>query len=210
MTVKLGPSVPRRGNAFSRWFARTLLRLMGWRLEGAIPDLPKMVMIGAPHTSNMDGVVSFITLFAVGLRAGVMIKDSAFKGAFGGVLRWLGAVPIDRKSPKGVVEQTVDAFARQPQFVLLLAPEGTRGAAPEWKRGFWHVARGAGVPVVPAAIDYGRKRIRFGEPLSPGADYAADFARILAFYAAHSAPRHAERLSRPLCEAQDRPWRGAE
>lgn len=209
MTVKLGAGVPRRGNAFSRGLGRLLLRLLGWRLEGAFPDLPKLVLIGAPHTSNMDGVVSFITLFALGLRAHTMIKDSAFKGPLGWLLRWLGALPIDRKSPKGVVEQTVEAFARDPQFVLLLAPEGTRAAAPEWKRGYWHVARGAGAPVLPVAIDYPRKRIRFGEPLTPGTDYAADFARLLAFYAAHSAPRHPERLSRPLCEAQQRPWRGA-
>src|SRR6202012_4566082 len=177
MTIKVGAGVPRRGNAFSRGVARLLLRLMGWRLEGAIPDLPKMVMIGAPHTSNMDGVLSYLTLSALGLRSGVMIKDSAFKGALGVLLRWLGAVPIDRKSPKGVVEQTVEAFASQSQFVLLIAPAGTRAAAPERKRGYWRVARGAGVPVLRAAIDYARKRIRFGEPLTPTADYAADFAR---------------------------------
>jgi len=207
MSLPLGPNVPRRGNAFSRWLGRTVLRAMGWRLEGQFPDLPKLVLIGAPHTSNMDGVLAFVTLFALGLRAGTMIKDSAFKGPFGWLLRWLGALPIDRASPKGVVEQTVDAFARQPQFALLLAPEGTRAAAPEWKRGFWHVARGAGVPVLPAAIDYAGKRIRFGEPLWTGEDYAADFGRLLAFYAAYSSPRHAERLSRPLCAAQGREWR---
>jgi 1-acyl-sn-glycerol-3-phosphate acyltransferase len=208
MAVNLGPNVPRRGNAFSRWLGRSVLRAMGWRLEGAFPDLPKLVMIGAPHTSNMDGVVAFVTLFALGLRAGTMIKDSAFKGPLGWLLRWLGALPIDRASPKGVVEQTVDAFARQPQFVLLLAPEGTRSAAPDWKRGYWHVARGAGVPVLPVAIDYAARRVRFGEPLTPGADYAADFARLLSFFAAASSPRHAGRLSRPLCEAQERPWNG--
>ena len=207
MTINVGAGVPRRGNAFSRWLGQLLLRLMGWRLEGAIPDLPKFVMIGAPHTSNMDGVISYLTLSALGLRSGVMIKDSAFKGALGVLLRWLGAVPINRKSPKGVVEQTVDAFARQSQFVLLIAPEGTRAAAPEWKRGFWHVARGAGVPVLPASINYQTRRVRFGEPLYTGEDYAADLAQLLAFYAAHSAPRHAERLSRPLCEAQGREWR---
>lgn len=209
MSLPLGPNVPRRGNAFSRWLGCTVLRAMGWRLEGAFPDLPKLVVIGAPHTSNMDGVIAFVTLFALGLRAGTMIKDSAFKGPFGWLLRWLGALPIDRKSPKGVVEQTVDAFARQSQFVLLLAPEGTRSAAPEWKRGYWHVARGAGVPVLPVAIDYAGKRIRFGAALSPGDDYAADFARLLEFFAGVSSPRHAERLSRPLCEAQNRPWQGS-
>lgn len=207
MNIKLGPKVPQRGNVFSRWLGRVVLRAMGWRIEGAVPDLPKMVVIGAPHTSNMDGVISFVVLTALGLRAGTMIKDSAFKGAVGVLLRWLGALPINRRSPKGVVEQTVEVFATNQQFVLLLAPEGTRSAAPEWKRGFWHVARGAGVPVLPASINYQTKCVRFGEPLYTGDDYAADLARLLVFYAAHSAPRHAERLSRPLCEAQGREWR---
>ena len=207
MSLPLGPRVPRRGNAFSRWLGRMVLRAMGWRLLGAIPDLPKMIMIGAPHTSNMDGVVSFVALTALGLRAGTMVKDSAFRGATGVLLRWLGAQPIDRKSAKGVVEQTIDAFNRLPAFVLLLAPEGTRSAAPEWKRGFYHVARGANVPVVPAAIDYEHKRITFGTPLSASDDYDADLRLLLEFYATHSAPRHPQRLSRPLCQAQGREWR---
>jgi 1-acyl-sn-glycerol-3-phosphate acyltransferase len=207
MSLPLGPNVPRRGNAFSRWLGRVVLRAMGWRLQGAIPDLPKMVLIGAPHTTNMDGVLAFSTLVALGLRAGTMVKDSAFHGFVGLLLRWLGAQPIDRKSAKGVVEQTVDTFARQEQFILLLAPEGTRSAAPEWKRGFWHVARGAGVLVVPAAIDYDRKIITFGPPLPPGSDYEDDLRRLLLFYGRHSAPRHAERLSQPMCKALGREWR---
>ena len=207
MTVQLGTSVPRRGNAFSRWLGRVVLRAMGWRLLGSVPDLPKMVIIGAPHTSNMDGVVAFAVLAALGLRAGTMVKDSAFRGATGALLRWLGALPIDRHSAKGVVEQSVDAFNSRPAFVLLLAPEGTRSAAPKWKRGFYHVARGAGVPVLPVAIDYERKQVRFGSPLVASADYDADLRQLLQFFAAHSAPRHPQRLSRPLCEAQGREWR---
>jgi len=206
MSLVLGPQVPQRGNAFSRWLGRSLLRLMGWRIEGTLPNLPKMVLIGAPHTSNVDGVLALVTLTTVGLRAGTMIKDSAFKGVMGIILRWFGALPVNRRSPKGVIEQTIDAFARQEQFVLLLAPEGTRSAAPDWKRGFHHVARGAGVPIVAAAADYARKRIVFAAPLYPTEDYAADFSVLMAFYGAHGPGRHPERLSRPLCEAQGRTW----
>src|SRR5262249_46288737 len=105
-----GPNVPRRGNTVSRWPGRAVVGLMGWRFEGAIPDLPKMVLIGAPHTSNMDGVIALTALTALGLRASTMIKDSAFHGLLGVLLRWFGAIPINRRSPKGVVGQTVDAF----------------------------------------------------------------------------------------------------
>jgi 1-acyl-sn-glycerol-3-phosphate acyltransferase len=204
----LGPRVPQRGNAFSRGLGRLVLRLMGWRVVGSVPDVPKMVLVGAPHTTNLDGVIAFAILIGLGLRASTMIKDSAFRGFGGVVLRWLGAVPVNRKSPKGIVEQTVDAFHQNEQFVLLLAPEGTRTAAKAWKRGFHHVALGAGVPIVAAAIDYQRKQDSFNQPLQPCSDYEADLGRLLDFVAAHSAPRHADRLSKPIAERQGRPWRG--
>ncbi|MDM4771252.1 1-acyl-sn-glycerol-3-phosphate acyltransferase [Solimonas sp. SE-A11] len=204
----LGSRVPQRGNAFSRGMGRLFLRLMGWRVIGGPPDVPKMVLLGAPHTTNVDGVIAFAILIGLGVRASTMIKDSAFRGFGGVVLRWLGAVPVNRKSPKGIVEQTVDAFHKNEQFVLLLAPEGTRTAAPAWKRGFHHVALGAGVPIVAAAIDYDRKQVTFGTPLRPTADYEADLGQLLDFVATHSSPRHADRLSKPIAERQGRRWHG--
>ncbi|HSW12597.1 MAG TPA: 1-acyl-sn-glycerol-3-phosphate acyltransferase [Solimonas sp.] len=204
--LKPGPRVPQRGGVVSRGFGRLVLRLLGWRVEGGVPDLPKFVLIGAPHTTNMDAVVAFGILIGMGIRASTMVKDSAFKGFQGVVLRWVGAIPINRKSPKGVVEQTVDAFANNAQFVLLLAPEGTRAAPAAWKRGFYHVANGAGVPVVAAAIDYKRKVVTFGPPVQPCGDYNADLGRLLDFVAQHSSPRHAERLSKPIAERQGRSW----
>jgi len=206
ITPVIGPRVPRRGHAFSRWIGRSFLRLLGWRVEGTVPDLPRMVMIGAPHTSNMDGVISIAALVAMGLKASTMIKDSAFKGAMGPVLRFFGAIAIDRQSPKGVVEQSVDAIVNSPGMLLLIAPEGTRSGPVEWKRGFWHIARGAGVPVLPAAIHYTIKVVTFGPPLYPGASFEADFAELLAFYAPLIEGRHPERTSKPLCEAIGRAW----
>lgn len=207
MIPAIGDQVPRRGNAFSRWVGRTFLWLMGWRLEGSIPNLPRMVMIGAPHTSNMDGVISIATLIAMGLKANTMIKDSAFKGVMGPILRGFGAIPINRKSPKGVVEQSVDAITQaEGGMILLIAPEGTRHSAPEWKRGFWHIALGAQVPVLAGAINYRRKTITFGPPLMPTGDYAADFKTLLDFYAPLIEGRHPHRTSKPLCERIGQPW----
>jgi 1-acyl-sn-glycerol-3-phosphate acyltransferase len=206
MSLTIGPQLPRRGNACSRWLGRVVLRAMGWRLQGAVPNLPQMVLIGAPHTTNMDGVIGITTLIALGLRAGTMIKDSAFKGLLGGLLRWLGAIPVNRKSPKGVVEQSVDAFANSPKLLLLIAPEGTRYGTAEWKRGYYLIASKAGVPVLPAAADYQSKIITFGPPLVPTGDYAADFAVLLKFYAEHGRARHPQRLSKPLCEASGQVW----
>jgi 1-acyl-sn-glycerol-3-phosphate acyltransferase len=205
----VGAALPRRGNALSRWFGCSGLTLLGWRVEGELPDLPKMVIIGAPHTSNMDGVISLGTLMALSLRATTMIKDSAFKGLLGVVLRWFGAIPINRRSPKGVVGQAVDAFEANAQMIMLIAPEGTRAGAGEWKRGFYLIAYQAGVPIVPAVCDYQRKLIRFGVAFIPSGDYEAELPALLRYYAEYGAARHPERLSKPLCEILGREWRSA-
>lgn len=194
----VGPEVPRRGGAFSRGLGRLFLRLLGWRVEGVVPNLPKMVWIGAPHTTNWDGVLAIATLLALGVDASTMIKDSIFKGPMGWLLRALGAIPINRASPKGVVEQSIDQFNARQRFILLIAPEGTRDGAEDWKRGYYRIAEGAQVPVLPAAIDYPAKRITLGPTLTPTGDYAADFAQLLDFYRRLGVARHPERLSKPL------------
>ena len=175
---------------------------MGWEVQGVIPDLPKMVMIGAPHTSNMDGVMAMATLTALGLRSGTMIKDSAFVGPLGAVLRWFGAIPINRRIAGGVVEQSVQAFNDAERLMLLIAPEGTRTSATEWKRGFWLIASAAHVPILPAAIDYQKKRITFGPAVVPTDDYAADLKKLLDFYRDFGGPRHPERASGPIRAAR--------
>ena len=198
MIPEIGSRVPRRGGAFSRGLGRAFLRLLGWRVEGTIPDLPKMVWIGAPHTTNWDGVLAIATLLALGVNASTMIKDSAFKGPLGWLLRALGAIPINRASPKGVVEQSIDQFTSRERFILLIAPEGTRTGAEDWKRGYYRIAEGAGVPVLPAVIDYPARRITFGPMLVPTGDYEADFAILVALYRRLGVARHPHRLSKPL------------
>lgn len=204
--VRIGARVPRRGNAFSRAMAALILRLLRWQIRGELPDRPKFVFVAGPHTSNMDGIVGLTALAAMGLSASTMIKDSAFRGPLGPLLRWLGAIPVDRRSPKGVVEQSVDAFARNSQLVLLIAPEGTRHGAREFKRGYHHIARGAGVPVLAATIHYRRRVVEIGPLIEPSADCEADTAKIVAFWSERGWPGHPERLSRPMCEALGRPW----
>ena len=206
MTIKVGLKVPRRGHALSRGLGRFALWLLGWRLAGEVPDEPKMVMIGAPHTSNMDGVIALLTLTALGLNASTMIKDSAFKGVMGIILRWFGALSVNRKSAKGIIEQSVEAFNSRDQFLLLIAPEGTRNAPAAWKRGFYHVAMAAGVPVLPVACNYKTKKITLGPLFYPRNGFEQDFPELLAFYKDYSAPRHAQRLSKPLCEVQGKTW----
>ena len=178
----LGPSVPRRGNALTRWLARGIARLTGWKIVGALPDLPKMVIIAAPHTSNWDFPLGILALYVTGFRVSFFGKDSLFRPPMGWVMRWLGGQPVDRFSRHGVVEETVRIIRNAPGFILALAPEGTRKRATQWRTGFYHVARGAGLPIVLGYFDYARKEVGFGPVIWPSGDLERDLEEIQAFY----------------------------
>jgi hypothetical protein len=162
--------------------ASAALRLAGWRFEGGLPREKKYVCIAYPHTSNWDGLLMVGFATRLGLKARWMIKDAWTRHPLGAVLRELGAVGIDRSRANSVVAQMVEAFSRHDAFVLGVPPEGTRGRAEHWKSGFYHIALGAGVPVVPAYIDFDGRRAGMGEPIHLTGDVRADMDRIRAFY----------------------------
>jgi 1-acyl-sn-glycerol-3-phosphate acyltransferase len=179
----LGVAVPRRGNRFTRAVGRSVLAAMGWRLEIEFPDAPKFVVIVAPHTSAWDFVFAITVTVAMGLRASWMGKSALFRWPFGGLMRWLGGIPIDRRASHGVVETMVELFKIRPHLVLGIAPEGTRRKVGAWKTGFYHIAHGAGVPIVPCYVDYARKVIGSGATVHATGDLAADLRAIQSIYA---------------------------
>lgn len=178
----LGPNLPKRGGPITRGLGRLLMTLAGWRFEGAFPDLPKFVIIVAPHTSNWDFVVGMRAVFALGLRASIIAKHTLFRGPFGAWLRYMGGIPVDRAASHGVVDETVGAFRARERFLLAVTPSGTRRLGAPWKMGFYHVALGAGVPIVPVAFDYAARTIRIGSALAPSGDLARDLEPLRRFY----------------------------
>ena len=161
---------------------RGMLRILGFRIEGEIPNLRKMVIAVAPHTSNWDFVVGMATMFALDLRISFIGKHTLFVGPFAPILRWMGGIPVDRSTPHGIVADSVAAFAAVDRRILAVAPQGTRKPVPHFKSGFLHIAHGANVPVLLAAFDYAAKTIRLGPLLNPGEDIEADRERIEAFF----------------------------
>ncbi len=115
--------------------------------------------------------------------AKVIGKHTLVRGPFGGLMRRWGVIPVHRDSPQGVVGETVEALRQADEVALVIAPEGTRGAAPHWKSGFYRIAREAGVPILLAYVDYRRKRTGVGPLLHPSGDVVADMDVIRAFYA---------------------------
>lgn len=158
------------------------LKLYGWRREGRMPDLPKFVIIGAPHTSNWDGVVMLALAFAFKINLFWMGKSSLFRWPFGGVVKWCGGIPVDRSGSGGVVEQTISIFQKSKQLVIAISPEGTRARVKRWKTGFYYTALGAEVPIVLGFLDYKRKAGGVGPLIYLQGDIKRDMKKIQAFY----------------------------
>lgn len=186
----------RRTLSLGQRFCRLLLRLAGWRID-PFPDLERAVVVGGPHTSNWDGVLGLISGVALGLHVNIMIKHSLFKGPLGLLLRRLGAIPIDRTRAAGVVDQAVEQFNRHAHLIMVVTPEGTRNSAAKWKTGFYHIANRAGVPIVVATADYGRKALTFPAVFTPQGDIETDMHHLYEVFASVT-PRHPERLSAPV------------
>lgn len=181
--IDIGARVPRTSHPVLRRCAIALLDLLGWRLDVHLPDAPHQVVLAAPHTSNWDGVLAIWATLALQLRMGLFVKHTAFQHRIvGPILRKVGALPIDRTAPGGMVAQTVAAFRAQPALVIGIAPEGTRRRVEKWKRGFYLIANEAKVPIVCAYIDYRTKVVGTGLVLQPTGNYAADLEKIQAFY----------------------------
>ncbi|MEO5903774.1 MAG: lysophospholipid acyltransferase family protein [Gemmatimonadaceae bacterium] len=178
----LGPSVPRRGNAISRAIGRVGLSAAGWRFEGDVPDERKFVIIVVPHTSNWDFILGVEALFSLGFRVSFLGKHTLFKWPIGIFMRWMGGIAVERTVRKDRVADTIAAFDSADKLILAVAPEGTRKRVAEWKTGFYHVAHGAHVPIVPVAFDYGRKVVRFYPPFWTTGDAGADMPRIKDLY----------------------------
>ena len=185
----------RGSGALSRASGRLLLSLLGWRIAGALPDQPRLVMIVAPHTSNWDFIVGLAVRWALDLEVGWLGKHTLFIGPWAPLLRRIGGIPVNRRAPQGLLAELIRRLNGQDRFLLALAPEGTRGRVARWKSGFHVIARQTGALIVPVALDYGSRELRFGPPLEPSADFDRDLARLAGFYAGVTA-RHPENFER--------------
>ena len=194
----LGPLIPKRGNRFAPIVASALLKAAGWRTVGTIPNISQAVVLALPHTSNIDGIYAIPSLFALDLKISIMGKHTLFKvPVLAQLLNWIGVIPINRGDKGSVLQSSIDKFKTGEPLFLGLSPEGTRQYTESWKTGFYYLAVGANVPILPVALDYKTKEIRFLSLVYPTGDIEADLPKIYVQYRGVM-PRHPERLSQPL------------
>jgi len=167
---------------FLRMLSLMLLKILGWKAEGPLPDKIKYLIIVAPHTSNWDVFYGVMLAFALKLDARFMAKKELFRWPFGPVIRWLGGIATDRALHSNAVDKMVRLFNNNDEFVLAIAPEGTRHKVSHWKSGFYHIAKGANVPILMAFIDFALKKGGAGPLLFPSGDIDSDMLTIRNFY----------------------------
>lgn len=160
-----------------------VMKALGWRIEGDLPAVPKMVIIGAPHTSNWDFFLFLAALQHFRIHVEFLAKHTLFRWPFEPMFRKVGGIPVDRAQPGGVVRQVQDAFDRRERMILVVAPEGTRAPARHWKSGFVEIAERAGVPVVLAGVDAEGKVLTISPAIEVGDDRRSFMEEVRAFYA---------------------------
>ncbi len=172
-------------NTCLRAVSKLVLKLNGWKVEGALPpSAPKCVMIAAPHTSNWDLPYTLMAAFVLDLKPYWMGKQSIFKPPFGPLMRWMGGIAVNRDKSSNMVAASAEALvAAEGALQLIVPPEGTRSKVRYWKTGFYYIALTAKVPIVLAYMDYSRKVTGLGPLFHPTGDIEKDMQAIKAFYA---------------------------
>lgn len=165
------------------FLALTYLWIFQWKKEGQVPDVPKFVMIAAPHTSNWDLPLTLILSLAFRMKVFWLGKHTIFRPPFGSLFKWLGGIPVDRRQANDLVTQCVHTFKSSARMIMIIPPEGTRSKVRYWKTGFYYIAHGAGVPIALGYIDYKLKAGGIGPAVTTTGNIEADMVKIREFYA---------------------------
>ncbi|MCM1501431.1 MAG: 1-acyl-sn-glycerol-3-phosphate acyltransferase [Bacteroidales bacterium] len=159
-----------------------LVNIWGWTPVGGTAPDKKCILLGVPHTSAWDFVIAYLFYQAVGGDALCMVKKEFFKWPLGPIIRKMGGIPVDRKSPSSVVRSVIREMDKRENFHLAIAPEGTRKPVKKWKTGFHLIAKETGVPVYLCYFDWGTKRVGIDRKVELTDDPKADMERIQKMY----------------------------
>jgi 1-acyl-sn-glycerol-3-phosphate acyltransferase len=184
------------------WLMLRFYLAMGWSSVAVRPIPKKAVIIAAPHTSNWDFVYYIGLTRDLGIETSFMAKRELFRWPLGRFMRDMGGVEVNRQQGGNYVQSMIDKFNRRDEFLLTIAPEGTRKSVGQWRTGFYHIAVGAKVPLIIGMMDYAKKTGGLALAFMPTGDYAADMARVEEFYR-NTTPRHPDKTMKSILAASD-------
>ncbi|MFY0599316.1 MAG: 1-acyl-sn-glycerol-3-phosphate acyltransferase [Cyclobacteriaceae bacterium] len=167
----------------SKPFFKFCFWLLGWKVVGNRPDVKKYVLIVAPHTSNWDFFVGLCARSISDLQSRFLIKDSITKiPIVGSIIYALGGRGVDRSRKTHLVDQVVELFDKEEEFVMTIAPEGTRSYNPDWKTGFYRIAMNANVPIQLVSFDFRKRIVEYGKLMYPSGNVETEIEEIKNHY----------------------------
>jgi len=188
---KLKDLTPKVDSLIKKAIGRFMLWCYRWHIEGEVHNAKKFVVILAPHTSRWDFLTNMGTMLALGVNNRWFIANSFCWWPLGNLWRWLGGIPIKRSASHDLVSFTISKFEDHEELIMALYPEGTTFRVEKWKTGFWHIARGANVPIQFLSMDYKRRISVFGQVFKPSDDIEADMKKIQKYFK-NVTPKYAE------------------
>lgn len=197
-----------------QWFTNLILELLrplliggwhlsGWRCSRPLPDVPKVIITAAPHTSNWDYPMALFAAYEQRRRLRVTTKKELFFFPLNLILRALGCIPIDRNASHNIVEQIAARLKEADRMAIIFTPEGTRGYTEYWKTGFYWAALEADVPIACATINYRDKCVYFELVFMPTGDLEADFEKIRAVQEQYGYGLHPDKTSKLALKPHD-------
>lgn len=166
-----------------KMISKFIFWLCGWKVVGDVPkELGKFIMIAAPHTSNWDLLYARGAFYIMDINVRYTIKKELFFFPLGWFLRAMGGIPIDRKSKSNMIDKMIALYDDYDELCILITPEATRSHSKEWKKGFYHIANGANIPISLGYLDYKKKHAGVGPLITPSGDYEKDIKVIKDFY----------------------------
>jgi 1-acyl-sn-glycerol-3-phosphate acyltransferase len=164
--------------------SQLLLNISGWKAYSNVNPIPdKCVFCVAPHTSNWDfwiGKIGYTALYNV--RPNFLIKQEWFKFPFNLFFNHVGGIPVNRSGAHSMTDAIIEKMKTLDRFQLAITPEGTRKFNPKWKRGFYHIAKEANVPLLIVSIDYQKKEVCIDHEFKPTDNAEADMKAIQSWY----------------------------
>lgn len=162
-----------------------ILKAAGWKVDVRVPDIPKSLIVVAPHTSNWDFVLCILASWVVNRRIGFLMKASWFFFPLNYLFKALGGIPVHRKKPhSSLTDAVIDKFNASERLCVAITPEGTRSRNDKWHTGFLRIAKGANIPILLAALDFPSRTIILDREFHPSGDVEADMKEIKRYYSA--------------------------
>lgn len=155
-----------------------VVRFLGWSISGDRPPEKRVMILGAPHTSNLDFFLTLALIHHFKLPLRYLIKDSVINGPLGPLVRSLGGIPVDRSKANNLVDSMVAAIKDQDEIAMGVLPEGTRKYVDYWKSGFYWIALGADIPIYPVRVNGPEKHLDMGHRFDLSGDIEADVALL--------------------------------